>query len=248
MSAIMEVFIKRIHNAIADDNDAVVLCCGAEGSGKTNLALLLSDLMDSRFDVEQVVFSGQQHSRVCQRFFRANDIGRVVMMDESTRAAMARRAPTKGNVDFVAEARENRKMRLIHLILYPWLMEVDKGIRDRRAHYMWMVTKRGEAKLYVARRRQFSKKGASWNYIGTVKQIPKVRSDLWAAYKQRVRSHLEARAKSKVAMHLEEHEENALPKIQLIRREVGLSSRLARIGRQEPPHQSTVEVPPSPAQ
>ena len=139
--------VSRLRALVEDDYDAIVLITGATGSGKSSLALRLTQALDPGFDMA---------SRLCYspievaRAYGSIGPGEVVCYDESIRGLQSTDTFAKEQKELVKLFSVIRAKRAILFILAPSPWQVAKQVRDTLTR-MWLhVERRGVARIYDA--------------------------------------------------------------------------------------------------
>lgn len=122
------------------DKDFVLLVTGEEGNGKSSLALLMADYWDEDFDPgEQICMDHEQVIRTADEL----DAGQAIVFDEGIEALLSRNHGSKSNRIMLEWFREVRAKNLFIVICMPEWKEIEKPIRDDRAHGLVRIVKQG---------------------------------------------------------------------------------------------------------
>ncbi len=139
--------VHRLRALIDNDYDAIVLITGATGTGKSSLALQLTQALDRSFDMSlRLCYSPLEVAKA----YEGIQPGQVVCFDESVRGLQSTDTFAKEQKELVKLFSVIRAKRAIVFILAPSPWQVAKQVRDTLAR-MWIhVERRGLARLFDA--------------------------------------------------------------------------------------------------
>lgn len=148
-------FIQSLRNRLQRDLDIVLVVTGDEGVGKSTLALRLALLFS---DDGETISTHDILSNTGDYIARARELdpGSPIVLDEAFDGANSRRAMKQSNVDFMRFLGEARALRLVHILCFPRLHNLDPYIRAHRMTYRLHVPTRGEAEVYEVQSDKFS--------------------------------------------------------------------------------------------
>lgn len=176
------------------DNDAVIIVTGKEGIGKSTFAQWLAKQLDSGFNHEQVVFSGNEFMELAVKLRP----GSVLVLDESTEGGYSRDAMTTRNKELTKFLMVSRQRNLICIILFPNIRWLDPYISEHRASHWVLVESRGAALIHRSRRADY--KGAKPSWIQLFRTaFPRIEGEDWDAYKDKKAAMVRGAAKTEEA-------------------------------------------------
>lgn len=127
------------------DKDFVCLVTGGEGNGKSSLAVEMARYVDKEFDVQkQVAMSYEDVIRTADEL----DEGQALVIDEGIEMLLSRNHAKKKNKIILEWFREVRAKNLFFFICMPKFKEVDKPIRDDRAHTLVRCVDQGRGHFF----------------------------------------------------------------------------------------------------
>lgn len=131
------------------DKDFVCLVEGGEGNGKSSLGLEMARYMDPAFDVdEQVCMDHEQVIRTADKL----QPYQAIVFDEGIEALLSRNHGKSKNKTMIEWFREVRAKNLFIFICMPEFKEIEKPIRDDRAHALVKCVKQGWAHFFNQRK------------------------------------------------------------------------------------------------
>jgi len=125
---------KDMHDNVSNGWDNVVVVCGAEGSGKSNLAWQIAHAYNPTFDLTtNYVYSAEDFR---EKLKEGNDLKNTFWMDEGSNIANNRDWQSMDNKDFISilEMMRSRGWTLIFCI--PSFERLDVYIREHRIRYL----------------------------------------------------------------------------------------------------------------
>jgi len=135
----------------ARDKDAVFLVTGGEGNGKSSLSILMANYLDPDFDAgEQIVMDHEDLIRTADELSSYQSI----VFDEGIESLLSRNHGKSRNKMMIEWFREVRAKNLFIFVNMPEFKEVEKPIRDDRAHMLVRCVKQGWAHFYNEDRMQ----------------------------------------------------------------------------------------------
>lgn len=181
-------WLREIRARIRQDWDQVIVITGEERTGKSTIAFRLAHALDLHgFDLSRTIFRGTDLMDVAEQA-RA---GNVIWVDEFVEGGDARETMSSANRKLVNYFRVAGERNLIYLILFPQLQNLDKKIREQRAHWHVHVPRRGVAEVEAADREGRHRKGTYWRALNFGDDgdftFPKVEGPAWRAYEERKR-------------------------------------------------------------
>jgi len=142
---IQKALDKSKERVIDRDKDFVGLVTGGEGNGKSSLAVEMARYVDQDFDVEkQVAMSYEDVIRTADEL----DPGQALVIDEGIEMLLSRNHAKKKNKIILEWFREVRAKNLFFFICMPKFKEVDKPIRDDRAHTLVRCVGQGRGHFF----------------------------------------------------------------------------------------------------
>jgi len=131
-----------------------VVVSGEAGEGKSYMALTLAKLLDSRFTIDQVIFT---YSNYMKRL-RKLGMGRAIMFDEPS-YAMGKRDWYKQINKVLVQTIESQRFK-VHPLFIPIINKalLDKTIRDHLIQFQVSMADRGRAEVYRLQASQFEEK------------------------------------------------------------------------------------------
>ncbi|MFB6181135.1 MAG: hypothetical protein ABEJ93_04615, partial [Candidatus Nanohalobium sp.] len=142
----LDITKKRVRDR---DKDFVCLVEGGEGNGKSSVALEMAKYMDPAFDVdEQVCMSHEQVIRTADEL----QPYQAIVFDEGIEALLSRNHGKTKNKIMIEWFREIRAKNLFIFICMPEFKEIEKPIRDDRAHALIRCVKQGWAHFFNQRK------------------------------------------------------------------------------------------------
>jgi len=127
------------------NKDFVNIVTGDEGNGKSSLAMLMANYIDPDFDPEKQICMDHEN------FIRtADDLDpfQAIVFDEGIEALLSRNHGQKKNKMMIEWFREVRAKNLFIFVCMPEFKEVEKPIRDDRAHALTRTVKQGWAHFF----------------------------------------------------------------------------------------------------
>jgi len=135
----------------ARDKDAVFLVTGGEGNGKSSLSILMANYLDPDFDAsEQIVMDHEDLIRTADELSSYQSI----VFDEGIESLLSRNHGKSRNKMMIEWFREVRAKNLFIFVNMPEFKEIEKPIRDDRAHMLVRCVKQGWAHFYNEDRMQ----------------------------------------------------------------------------------------------
>jgi hypothetical protein len=169
-------FISDVKRGIRRDEDRLIVVDGKEGSGKSTLALKMAAQFEPAFrPSEGVRFRASDYVDLA-----AQRRGRVVVLDEAFRGALARRAMSGENVRFVTFLGENRWRNNIQIVNFPNIHFLDPYLRKHRVDWWFHVESRGVATMHRAERMTYTAK-VRWVPEGRISFGPET-GPVWDEY------------------------------------------------------------------
>jgi len=142
---IQKALDKSKERVIDRDKDFVGLVTGGEGNGKSSLAVEMARYVDGDFDVEkQVAMSYEDVIRTADEL----EPGQALVIDEGIEMLLSRNHAKKKNKIILEWFREVRAKNLFFFICMPKFKEVDKPIRDDRAHTLVRCIDQGRGHFF----------------------------------------------------------------------------------------------------
>jgi excisionase family DNA binding protein len=156
-------FLKNVlyPNIIEKNNDAVIVVCGKERIGKSELALRIAyDLNKASFfnedgsaNVNNIAMNGKEYR---YRISKSNK-GDVIIFDEAGTSLYTRDAMTPENKMINKKLMVCGYKNLVHLLCLPDYFSIDKMIRKHRIKFLIKVVSKG--KFFVYSRKKAMKIG-----------------------------------------------------------------------------------------
>lgn len=133
-SDLMELLIDDMKKNIRNNFDNVVVVCGAEGSGKSNLAWQVCHAFNPTFDLTTNYIYSSEDFR--DKLKEGSDLKSTFWMDEGSNIANNRDWQSLGNKDFISilEMMRSRGWTLVFCI--PSFERLDVYIREHRIRYL----------------------------------------------------------------------------------------------------------------
>lgn len=124
-----------------EDQDWVTIICGAEGSGKSNLAIQLASIFDPEFDIEtQMVNSYSEDYSYMDYLKKYKDIKyKSVVFDEAVIALFSRESAKSGNINITKMFNMNRQLNHYSILTLPGFWSLEKDMRERRVRSLLYV-------------------------------------------------------------------------------------------------------------
>lgn len=137
-----------------------VVVTGEAGEGKSYMALTLAKLLDSKFTVDQIVFTYSDYMKLLRKL----GMGRAIMFDEPS-YAMGKRDWYKQINKVLVQTIESQRFK-VHPLFIPIINKalLDKTIRDHLIQFQVSVTDRGMAEVYRLQASPFDEK-TYYHYI-----------------------------------------------------------------------------------
>lgn len=127
------------------DKDFVCPVTGEEGDGKSALSILMADYVDPDFDVSRQVC--MDHKEVIKTADKLDKF-QAIVFDEGIEALLSRNHGKSKNKMMIEWFREVRAKNLFIFFNMPEFKEIEKPIRDDRAHTLVRIVKQGWAHFY----------------------------------------------------------------------------------------------------
>lgn len=173
----------------ARDKDSVCLVTGGEGNGKSSLSILMANYLDDNFSAsEQVVMDHEDLIRTADDL----DNYQSIVFDEGIESLLSRNHGKSRNKMMIEWFREVRAKNLFIFVNMPEFKEVEKPIRDDRAHMLVRCMKQGWAHFYNESRMNEIIVERQGNRVNAEYPKPVFRAgwedpsdmDLWPAYQE----------------------------------------------------------------
>lgn len=178
MDEVREGYQRIRHKLLHEGWDYVTVVSGTEGTGKSNLGLLLATYEDPEFDGTAVAFTMNDLLPLLERAPKAS----TVIFDEAVQGAYRRDAMTSENRTLNKAAMIARK-RGIHLVLcIPNFWDLDSYFRDHRAKVWFLMERRNMALVHFPKRNRY-KREVFWE-PSTYYDHPNVGPGIWLPYDQ----------------------------------------------------------------
>jgi len=162
---------KIIPSLAKKDKDCVIAIDGAEGAGKSTLALQIGKFVDPTLDLSRVVFDAESFR---QAIFKAKK-GQCVIFDEAFTGLSSRAALSGINRALVSLMMQMRQKNLFVIMVLPTFFLLDKYValfRTRalihvyeaggRRGYFRLYNRKLKKYLYLAGKTTYSYTGAKW--------------------------------------------------------------------------------------
>lgn len=124
---------------IRGDQDRVFIIDGAEGSGKSRLALQLAYFLDKSFCLDDVVFNGNDLQRRIRSLAEKGIKHKAIIFDEAFNGLSSKSAISKMNKDLVRLFMEMRQLNLFVFIVLPSIFLLEKYVGLFRSHVLFHV-------------------------------------------------------------------------------------------------------------
>ncbi len=138
------------------DWDRVYLVDGPEGSGKSKLARQLAFHLDPTFNIDRIVFTGQQFSDAVDKAKK----GDAIIFDEAFNGLGSSGATSKLNKLIVRKLMECRQKNLFIFIVLPTVFELQKYAAIFRSKALFHV--------YVDKAGRRGRSSGCWTYLITL--------------------------------------------------------------------------------
>lgn len=177
-------FVSELRHRMATDNDNVVVIDGYEGTGKSNLGILLAKTLNPSFDpARDCVFNHGDW----QRIFNANLSRQVYLIDEGGNLLFSRDYASSDSKTFVKLLMQARILQSTIIIAMPNINWLEKYVREHRIRYRIHMFRRGAA-IFQLTKTDWRSGGVRMVDCFKASQIGSVRSldpALWARYQER---------------------------------------------------------------
>ena len=176
---------------MANDNDNVIVIDGYEGTGKSNLGLIVAKQVNPEFDAaRETIFSMQDWNNV----FDAGDLGRTYVMDEAGSLLFSRDYASLDSKFLIKLLMQARILRSTIILCLPNMFFLDRYVRESRVQFRAHMEKRTSAMIQrtVVNWRTGE---ARHNDMLRVLGIPSARDlwpEMWTAYEARKRAAVRA--------------------------------------------------------
>ena len=131
-----------------------VVIAGEAGEGKSYMALTLAKLLDSRFTIDQVVFTYSEYMKKLRKL----GMGRAIVFDEPS-YAMGKRDWYKQINKVLVQTIESQRFK-VHPLFIPIINKalLDKTIRDHLIQFQVNMVDRGKAEVFRTQASPFEEK------------------------------------------------------------------------------------------
>jgi len=141
--------LEYIRDDLRDDNDAVMIVDGFEGSGKSLMAMQIAKFIDPTFNLDRVVFTPDEfHKQV-----KTAKKYQAVVFDEAITGMRARRWAGDVNNAIIEMLAQIRQKNLAIIIVIPSYFELEKYVAIHRSialiHVYRKEGKRGHFMVFV---------------------------------------------------------------------------------------------------
>lgn len=177
-------FAEGLRASMRADSDNVIVVDGYEGTGKSNLAILLSRLVNPDFDPGvEAIFTVQDWNRI----FDTNRTQRAYLVDEAGNLLFSRDYASTDSKFLVKLLMQARILRSTITLCLPNIGWLEKYIREHRVKYRIHMESRKSAILQRSVVNWRTGVGR-FDDIGRLSGIPSVREvwpELWQTYEAR---------------------------------------------------------------
>lgn len=191
---IYEDLLKPLAEYIKDrtksgNNQIVTLVCGRTGSGKSNTAIQLATMCDSKWQLrEGYTYTGKDFAQYLKRRRAGEQLSKVILIDEGSVALNSMNSQRKEDNSLTVAFDTLRSWGLITLICIPNERHLNKRINENHLDFMIKhsvtppirgFSPKGFATIYVHTYRDWGE--SYWKPIGVtcVKRVPKA---VWEEY------------------------------------------------------------------
>lgn len=258
-------FIPRWqHQVLKEDWDKVFLVDGREGAGKSVLAQQLAAGLDPEFNIDKIVFTGEDLIKKIRGLDKKTNRkrGDCFILDEAFGSINSRQAMSSINRAMIQLGTEMRHFNLFIIIVLPYFFDLDKYYAIARANNLFHVycnkqEKRGWYKVYAynAKKTLYLKGKKEYNYGAVRTPFSRLRfSDGYVvdknAYDQKKTDATTESGKQKVGAVENRWKDRCTQLVQFIKEKTNISDRVIAefmdTGRQRVQEWKTAEVMPLP--
>lgn len=177
-------FINELRANMARDNDNVIVIDGYEGTGKSNLAILLNKSLVPSFDPsKEAIFTVQDWNRI----FNTGQTQRAYQIDEAGNLLFSRDYASTDSKFLVKLLMQARILKSTIVMCLPNIGWLEKYVREHRVRWRIHMFNRTSAMLQrgVVNWRTG---GARFEDVGRFTGIPSTKTlwpELWSSYEER---------------------------------------------------------------